>query len=206
VEADAPSVSSAFNSNRADSKALSTLVKHYRQEQAVSIVLKPIGIGDIALVDQILDGLREYSMRVDGVPKMTDGARHLLTAAPEGYGTESKYVFAVMLDSEPIGVVDVIRDFPTPSTGFIGLLAVVELHQHRGFGRATLAAIEHFARRDLAASKLRLAVVDTNPVLGFWHKMGFHETGEVNAYSGERVTGTARLLEKTLRKVLTNEQ
>jgi ribosomal protein S18 acetylase RimI-like enzyme len=164
----------------------------------MSVVLKPIGIADVALVDKILDGLQEYSIRVDGVTKMTDGARHLLAATPDGYDRNSKYTFAIMLDSEPIGVVDVIRDFPARSTAFIGLLGIVESHQRRGLGRAALHAIERLARRKLAASKLRLAVVATNPVLGFWQKMGFHETGEVRPYSGERVTSTAQLLEKTL--------
>jgi RimJ/RimL family protein N-acetyltransferase len=168
--------------------------------EAVSIVLKPIGIGDIELVDHMLDDLREYSMRVDGVPKMSDGARHLLTATPEGYSPESKYNFAVVLNSEPIGVVDLIRDFPTPSSVFIGLFAIVETYQRRGFGRASLRTVERFAKRELGASKLRLAVVATNPVLGFWHKMGFDETGETRPYTGERVTGTVHLLEKRLWK------
>jgi uncharacterized protein len=164
----------------------------------LSVTLKPIGINDIALVDEILDGLQEYSIRVDGVPKMTDGARHLLSATPDGYGRESKYVFAVMLDSEPIGVVDIIRDFPNPSTAFIGLLAVVETHQRRGLGRAAFKVVEQFARHELMASKLRLGVVVTNPVLEFWLMMGFRETGEVKSYSGERVTSTVLLLEKPL--------
>jgi GNAT superfamily N-acetyltransferase len=164
----------------------------------VAVTLRPIAINDIALVDEILDGLQEYSMRVDGVPKMTDGARHLLSATPDGYGHESKHVFAVMSGSEPIGVVDIIRDFPNPSTAFIGLLAVMEVHQRRALGRAAFKAIEEFARCKLKASKLRLAVVATNPVDGFWLKMGFRETGEVKPYSGKHVTSTVHLLEKPL--------
>jgi GNAT superfamily N-acetyltransferase len=164
----------------------------------VAVTLKPIGINDIALVDEVLDGLQDYSMMVDGVPKMTDGARHLLLATPDGYGHESKHVFAVMSGSEPIGVVDIIRDFPNPSTAFVGLLAVIELHQRRGVGRTAFKAVERFACRRLVASKLRLAVVATNPVVGFWLKMGFRETGEVKPYSGEHVTSTVHLLEKPL--------
>lgn len=59
-------------------------------------------------------------------------------------------------------------------------------------------AVERLAHRDLGASKLRLAVVATNPALRFWHRMGFRETGEVKPYAGERVTSTVLLLEKTL--------
>ena len=152
------------------------------------------------LVDRLLDGLQQYSMRVDGVPKMKDGARHFLTATPEGRGTESKHVFAVWLGAEPVGLVDVIRDFPRPSTAFIGLVAIVETHQRRGLGRATVRAVERFACEHLGASKLRLAVVATNPVLRFWRAMGFHETGEVRPYSGETVSSTVHLMEKQIDK------
>jgi ribosomal protein S18 acetylase RimI-like enzyme len=137
-------------------------------------------------------------MRVDGVSKIVDGASDLLSATPDGYDYESKHTFAVMSGSEPIGVVDIVSDFPHPATAFIGLLALTETHHRRGLGRATFNAVAHFARHRLMASKLRLAVVATNPVIGFWRKMGFRETGEVKPYSGVYVTSTARLLEKSL--------
>lgn len=164
----------------------------------MAVMLKPIGIDDIALVDEILDGLQDYSMTINGVPKIADGARHLLSATPNGYGQDSKHVFAVMAGTEPIGVIDIVRDFPHLSTAFIGLLAVMEQHQRRGLGRAAFMAIEQFARRELIASKLRLAVVAANPVFEFWLKMGFHETGEVKPYFGVHVASTVHLLEKPL--------
>jgi GNAT superfamily N-acetyltransferase len=162
------------------------------------VTLKPIGISDIGLVDEILDSLHGYSMKVDGVPKLTDGARHLLTATPDGIGHECKHSFAILSGSAPIGVVDIIRGFPIPSTAFIGLLAVTEQHQRRGLGRAAFHAVEIFAGSQLGASKLRLAVVATNPVAGFWLKMGFRETGEVKPYLRAHVTSAAHFFEKQL--------
>lgn len=162
------------------------------------VTLSPIGMQDVDLVDATLDQLQRYSMLVDGVPKMTDGAVHLLTATPPGRGADAKYVFAVLRGSDVIGIVDLIRDFPTKNTAFIGLLAIVEPEQRRGFGAAAVHAIEEYARERLAAQRLRLAVVAANPVEGFWKRMGFSFTGEERPYSGERVTSRALLMEKDL--------
>lgn len=162
------------------------------------ITLRPLGIDDEGLVDAILDQLQTYSMNVDGVPKMADGARHLLTATPRGFEADAKHVFAVDSGADTVGVVDIIRDFPSEATAFIGLLAIVEPRQGNGCGRAALEAIEAFAKSDLGARKLRLAVVATNPVMGFWNRMGFQETGEVQQYTGEALTSTAHLMEKVL--------
>ena len=162
------------------------------------VALRPIGINDVSLVDALLDGLHQYSMNVDGVPKMVEGAHHLLTATPEGYRPESKHVFAVCSRDGIVGIVDIINDFPRPSVAFIGLLAIVERFQRRGLGRDTLQAVEDFARRELGAKRPRLAVVATNPVEGFWTKMGFAATGEERPYAGERLSSTAHLMEKAL--------
>ncbi|WP_456836930.1 GNAT family N-acetyltransferase [Bradyrhizobium sp. USDA 4486] len=75
---------------------------------------------------------------------------------------------------------------------------IIETHQRRDIGRAALRALERFARNRLGASKLRLAIVATNPVMGFWRTMGFHETGEVRPYNGERISSTVHLMEKRI--------
>lgn len=164
----------------------------------MNVVLDPIGMDDVALVDVLLDGLAAYSMKVDGVPRRADGARHLLTATPPGYGREHKIVFAIRCDARPVGLIDVIRDYPRASTLFVGLLAVIEPCQGRGIGRAAFERLERWARAEIGASRLRLAVVAENPVVGFWLAMGFSETGETRPHAGERVTGTVLLMEKAL--------
>ena len=164
----------------------------------MNVVLDPIGMDDVALVEALLDGLQAYSIKVDGVPRRTDGARHLLSATPPGYGREHKTVFAIRCDARPVGLVDVIRDYPQASTLFVGLLAVIEPCQGRGIGRAAFERLERWARAEIGARRLRLAVVAENPVGGFWQAMGFSATGETRPHAGERITGTVLLMEKAL--------
>lgn len=162
------------------------------------VSLSPIDVGDIDLVDRLLDDLQQYSMNVDGVAKMADGARHFLTATPPGYDAALKYVYTVKSKARSVGLVDIIKDFPRKGVAFIGLLAIAETYQGQGFGRAALKAVESIARSELGAERIRLAVVATNPVEGFWKKMGFTPTGEKRPYSGELIDSTVKLMEKHL--------
>jgi hypothetical protein len=59
-------------------------------------------------------------------------------------------------------------------------------------------AVEGYAREHLAAARLRLAVVDSNPVQTFWEKMGFRITGESKPHEGRRVQSMKRVMEKRL--------
>jgi hypothetical protein len=46
---------------------------------------------------------------------------------------------------------------------------------------------------------LLLAVVEANPVQGFWEKMGYVVTGEVRPHEGIQVRSVKKLMEKQLR-------
>jgi len=162
------------------------------------LFLKPADLQDEPVVDGLLDQLTTYSMLVDGVPKAKDGARRFLTAFPASRSPESKQPFLVMHDAEPMGLADVIDGYPTAAVAFIGLLAVKEGDQRKGLGRAAYELLERFAHDRLKVGTMRLAVVETNPVVGFWHKMGFSETGEIAQYAGEVKTARAILMEKAI--------
>lgn len=97
-----------------------------------------------------------------------------------------------------VGLVDLAAGYPSDHTVFLGLLAVVENRQRSGIGRAAYEAVEAFAFRELNARKMRLAVVESNPVSGFWQKMGFSETGEVRMHLGVKRESRIHLMEKDL--------
>ncbi|MGQ4273244.1 GNAT family N-acetyltransferase [Terrihabitans sp. B22-R8] len=121
-----------------------------------------------------------------------------MTSLPPGYSPQHKHSFVARRDGLPVGLLDVLRDYPLAGTAFIGLLAVRESVQGSGAGRALVHEAETFARDVLKANVLRLAVVEANPVAGFWTKIGFRPTGEVRPYEGEAVTSRAVLMEKEL--------
>jgi GNAT superfamily N-acetyltransferase len=162
------------------------------------VSLRPLNASDVARVDRLLDRLTAYSLAVGGVPKERDGASRLLSETPPGRDAAAKKTVEVTLDQEPIGLADLVEGYPRDGVTFIGLLAIVEDRHGLGLGRAAFEAVEAYARERLNARALRLAFVDTNPVEGFWQKMGFRRTGEVRPYEGEARSGLAILIEKDL--------
>jgi hypothetical protein len=103
-----------------------------------------------------------------------------------------------MAGATPIGLVDLIDGHPEAGTVFVGLLAIAEGMQRAGWGRRAFGLVERFADIELSASRLRLAVVASNPVSGFWRRMGFIETGETRAFEGEARKSSIALMEKRL--------
>jgi GNAT superfamily N-acetyltransferase len=148
-------------------------------------------------VARVLNQLATYSRRANGRSRPTNTAADILNLRPEGCQAEQKHLWIAFRGGVPIGLVDLIEGYPRPGVGFVGLLAIVEpLHGH-GAGRAVFAELIRRARR-LKLKRLRLAVVGTNPVQGFWGKMGFRRTGETRARWGERKRRTLFLMERRL--------
>lgn len=153
----------------------------------------------LADIGAVFDDLRDYSRRVDGTDRRGHAVHDFVTARPPGCGPRDKHALVAYRHGVPTGLLDLIGDHPQPGTAFIGLLAVRESAHGAGLGRALYARAEHVMRFHLRARTARLAVVEANPVSGFWRTMGFGPTGEVRPYEGEAVRSRAILMEKALR-------
>lgn len=163
-----------------------------------AVLLVPVASDDLREVNAIFDELTSFSLLVDDVPRRCDAAYSFATAVPPGYSHVSKHAFLAKRGNAAVGLLDVVNGYPSPGTAFIGLLAVRESAQGSGVGRALFHEAERFVRDDLKARTMRLAVVETNPVIGFWTKMGFNATGEVKLYQGLARASRVVLMEKEL--------
>ncbi len=168
------------------------------ETEPLNIVLVPVETGNLHDVHAVFRELQAFSERVDGVSIRHDAARAFMTSLPPDHDPRKKHAFVAKTGGQSIGLLDMVADYPSPGTVFIGLLAVRESVHGVGFGKAIWRAAEDFARQHLKAEMLRLAVVEGNPVLGFWTKMGFTPTGEESPYRGERSVSRATLMQKSL--------
>jgi len=169
-----------------------------------TISLSPVAAGDLREIDDIFDDLTNYSLRVDGVSKRSHAANEFLNALPPGFEPRHKHAFLAKRGREAVGLLDIVDGYPSPGTAFIGLLAVRETAQGLGVGGAIFREGERIALYSLKARTMRLAVVETNPVIGFWMKMGFSVTGEVKPFEGQAIKSRSVLMEKRLRSLASN--
>lgn len=162
------------------------------------IALVPVTAANLDEVDAVFDAMRAFSERVEGISKKTDAANAFAKSRPPNHDPRKKHAFLARAGERTIGLLDLIEDFPAPGTVYIGLLAIDERFHGLGLGHALWHAAERFACERLNAERLRLAVVESNPVTGFWQKMGFRPTGEIKPYQGERISSRAILMEKSI--------
>jgi ribosomal protein S18 acetylase RimI-like enzyme len=95
------------------------------------------------------------------------------------------------------GVESISTDGIDSQTAFLGLLLLRESQQGMGLGKEIYRLVEQMAVEN-GFKKIRLAVVDSNPVQKFWEKLGFQETGTVRPHEGRKIKSTKRALEKVL--------
>lgn len=149
------------------------------------------------LIQEILDAAPAYTMNTEGISSQPNGGTECLTTFPDCKGNQ-KHFFILRQNGKAVGVADVIKDFPEKHTAFIGLLLFREDCQKRGLGKIFYRKIEGMVVRDFDAKKLRLSVVDSNPVQPFWNKMGFRLTDIAKPHEGVKLKSTKRVMEKVL--------
>jgi diamine N-acetyltransferase len=149
------------------------------------------------LVQEILEAAPRYTQNTEGVESIPTDGVDSLKALPPGCTLEQKLFMVAYRDDQAIGVIDLIRGFPDSETAFLGLLLLRETHQNQGLGKSIYEATEKVAI-NLGLKKIRLAVVDSNPVQIFWKKMGFLDIGIARPHEGRNIKSTKRVLEKLL--------
>ncbi len=160
--------------------------------------LQRVDLTSVALVQSILEAAPQYLLNVDGVTSNPNDGHDTLTALPPGCSLDQKHVLVLRLNGAAVGVADVIQGYPDPTTAFIGLMLLREDRQKGGSGRMFYQKIEEKIRRELDCNRIRLSVVDSNPVIPFWEKMGFTLTGESSPHQGKTIVSTKRIMEKRL--------
>lgn len=111
-------------------------------------------------------------------------------------GPCTKELLGVVVEEQVVGLVDLLRGYPTPDVGFIGLLALDPAVRGRGLGRQAEALI----LKRLDTAKVRLAVNFINPRgKAFWESCGYRVIAERPLRAAEDPTPTCWLMQKRVR-------
>ena len=167
--------------------------------QAVRLVLLHGEPAEMTALQEVLESAPGFFELVDGGPPGPAEALSTYTVLPEGVTYEDKSVYGVYLGDLMVGCVDLIRGYPDAHSAMLGLFLIGEPWQGRGIGSAAYRETEGVVRGWADAERVRIGVVRANvPAFGFWHAMGFTETGDVRPYESGPVTSEVVVMEKPL--------
>ncbi len=104
-----------------------------------------------------------YFELTQGAPPGPAELQSLVTALPPDgdRGYEDKFLFILLDGEEVAGVVDLIRDYPTAATWYLGLVFLTPTQRGRGRGRAVLRGLYSWISAQ-GGTALRLGVVEGN--------------------------------------------
>ena len=136
--------------------------------------LRPLTAEDRAAIAEFVMNDPDHTRTCfDREPSPAD-ADDLLSSAAYGSGDASPALLGAF-DAEGtlVGLIDWACRWPTPATGYIGLLQVRPGHRRQGVATALLAHAEEAAAA-AGCRQLMLAVIARNePARTFWERLGF---------------------------------
>ena len=120
-----------------------------------------------------------YWRATQRTPMNVAEAGAVLSALPAPANGAQKCLWALRIDGEPVGCLDVVRQWPARHTLSIGFLMIAPDWRGQGLGLAALTQLRERTRAWAAIHRWRIAVVQSqSDALRFWHAQGFVETGE----------------------------
>ncbi len=111
-----------------------------------------------------------------GLPPGPSMAQDLARALPPGKEYDDKFLIGIFAGpQELVGVLDVIRDYPTQGEWWLGVLMLDPARRGKGLGESVCRAVEQWAT-NAGAHYIRLGVaVQNTRAHQFWKRLGFEE-------------------------------
>lgn len=117
---------------------------------------------DVELAEAVCAASEDYYLIEQDKPASKSDALKIITEIPDGKTRFDKFVLAVLDENEkPIGLVDIVSDYPRKGRWFIGLLLLTPDARHNGLGKVLHQTIKEWAS-DGGADSLALGVLAEN--------------------------------------------
>ncbi|MEW9095470.1 MAG: GNAT family N-acetyltransferase [Clostridiaceae bacterium] len=143
--------------------------------------IKSIYIEDKKVVEKLCEKCSDYYMLHDGVLPSKDEVDEIFTALPPNKNHEDKFVLGIYkFNNELVGIVDIIRNFPTVGQWMLGLMLIEPEERGSGLGKIIHEALAKWAI-NLGAKSFRVGAIENNHKgINFWSNLGYKKIKEVN--------------------------
>jgi ribosomal protein S18 acetylase RimI-like enzyme len=135
------------------------------------------GTSDLAELQALHLRCADFVEATTGHPPGDDEAVRLLAVVPPGKTPADKQVLGLRRDGEMVGVVDLLRGYPTPTDWYIGLLLISP--EARGHSLGT-SVVDEIVGRVVAEGGRALHLIvreDNRRAFAFWRRHGFELVG-----------------------------
>lgn len=139
--------------------------------------VKRISDADIPAVFTLCEGNPQYYHHRPPALSI-EGIKSDLAALPPGKTPEDKYYLGFFDQDQLVAVMDLVLQYPSQETAFIGFFMVDRRFQGQGLGSAILSDCFRALKRS-GFSKVRLGYAKGNPqAKAFWTRQQFLPTGD----------------------------
>lgn len=131
-------------------------------------------------VEELCEKCADYYILHEGILPSKKEVDEIFFALPPDKNYEDKFILGIYRHDELIGVVDIVKDFPTIGEWMLGLMLIEPEERGRGLGKAIHEALVDWAK-DLGAKSFRIGVIEENyKGMKFWSALGYTKIKEVN--------------------------
>lgn len=143
--------------------------------------IKSLSTYDFNDVEKLCENCSDYYILVDGVLPTIKEVNEIFTDLPPNKSYEDKFVLGIFTNNDKlVGLVDLIRDFPTVGEWMLGLMIIDADERGNGLGTIAHKALNEWAI-SLGAKTFRIGVVQENyGALKFWTGLGYIKIKEVD--------------------------
>ncbi|NLZ49579.1 MAG: GNAT family N-acetyltransferase [Clostridiales bacterium] len=143
--------------------------------------IKSLSTYDCNTVEKLCKKCSDYYILVDGVLPSIEEVGKIFTDLPPNKSYEDKFVLGIFTYNDKlVGIVDLIRDYPTAGEWMLGLMIIDSDERGNGLGTMAHKALSEWAI-SLGAKTFRIGVVQENyRAIKFWSGLGYIKIKEVD--------------------------
>lgn len=132
------------------------------------------------IVENLCKKCSDYYILHDGILPSKEEVDEIFMALPPNKSYEDKFVLGIYKFDTLIGIVDIIKNFPTDGEWMMGLMLIQPEERGNGLGKIVHGALVEWAK-DLGAKSFRIGVIEDNyRGINFWSSLGYIKIKDVN--------------------------
>lgn len=130
---------------------------------------------DASAIHDLYRRCDDYFLLQDGRPASPSDAEILFTDVPSTMSADDQFVVGCWERSGLRALAAVLTGYPNPDDWYLGFLLLDPSVRSRGFGQGMYSVIERWASEHGARRLLVAVLMENEPALRFWKRLGFEE-------------------------------